>query len=239
MLEASGLNYTYPSTGIKAVRAAGLKIEKGKLCAVLGRSGCGKSTLISLLAGILTPDSGTVTLDGKPLLPKNHNIALIPQEGALLPWLTVEQNALLGYRIKTGRKQSPLLEPVLERMGLSPLRKRRPNGLSGGQRQRVSLSRALIQEAQLLLMDEPFSALDADTREDAQDFMRELAPPGAALMVTHSVEEAAVLGDTVIVMAEGEIRSVFENPLKNEKAPRESSSFYQICNELRAIMREQ
>lgn len=238
MIAFEGITYSYPHSEHPALRGVNLRTQ-GVTC-VLGASGCGKSTLIGIAAGYLTPDGGTATYQGMPISPKHVRIGLIPQDTGLLGWLTAEQNAALGLRLKEGRVDLSQVHAVLKSLGILSLKDRKPAQLSGGQRQRVAVARALTMDAQILLMDEPFSALDAASREDAQDFLRDVVKRTNAdvLLVTHSVEEAAVLGSTIAVMGEGVIREVFANPLADCNDPRAQAEFYPLCARLRNMMKE-
>ena len=169
---------------------------------MIGPSGCGKSTLLNVLAGLQKNYQGLVQINGANPSPKKQTIGFIPQNYGLLPWLTVKENILLGLKIKKEAKQG-LPQNLVDNLGLSNLLNRYPNNLSGGQQQRVSLARAFALKADLLLMDEPFSALDAITREEMQDVFIDLwqKQKVSTILVTHYVEEALYLGQKIIVRA--------------------------------------
>jgi len=182
-----------------------LTIQPGEFVAVVGPSGCGKSTLLSMAAGLDTPTAGHVSIDGKVLTAPHPESATVFQADQLLPWRTVLDNILLplGLRGKLTREHHEQAEAWLRRVGLAGFGNKYPHELSGGMRQRVSLCRALIQHPRLLLMDEPFGALDALTREqmiaDLQSLWTSLG--NSVLFITHGIDEAVFLADRVIVMS--------------------------------------
>lgn len=200
-----------------------LTLNEGEALAVLGASGCGKSTLINTLAGTVARDGGRVDYvkegERKPLSPKTHKIGVIPQNCGLLPWKTVQENCLLPLKIRheaVSAERDREIEAIYESLEISGLLCRYPGELSGGQAQRAAIARAFLMKPDLLLMDEPFSALDAITREEARElFLRvwERNRP-TTILVTHSIEEALFLGNTVLVMGarSGTIQHRMENP---------------------------
>ncbi|WP_329380885.1 ABC transporter ATP-binding protein [Streptomyces sp. NBC_01351] len=197
-----------------------LTVEAGEVLAVVGPSGCGKSTLLRTLAGLLPPLAGTVEQDGTPITGPSADRALVFQDDALLPWRTARSNVELPLAIRAsgrrtggggGRAQRRLVaEGWLERVGLAAHAQRLPHQLSGGQRQRVQLARALAARPRAVLMDEPFGALDAQTRAEMQDLLVDvLAGTGATVVfVTHDVDEALFLGDRVALPGTGEVLPV-------------------------------
>jgi NitT/TauT family transport system ATP-binding protein len=178
--------------------------EKGSFSAIIGPSGCGKTSLIRIMAGLLKPSTGTVLIGGDPVKNGGQDRAVIFQDYGLLPWKTVRANAELPLQIAgvKGENRKRVGELLL-RFGLEPFEKYYPHHLSGGMKQRLSIVRALAAEPKILLMDEPFSSLDALTREDVQDFLLEVKGElGLTIvMVTHSIEEAVYLADTVYVIS--------------------------------------
>lgn len=189
-----------------------LRIPPGELLTVVGPSGCGKTTLLRTLAGLLPPLAGRVTQDGRPVVRPGADRALVFQHDALLPWRSVRANVELPLAIRrvprAERRRSA--EEWLERIGLAGHAHRLPHQLSGGQRQRVQLARALAGRPRAVLMDEPFGALDAQTRAGMQDLLVEiLRGTGATVVfVTHDVDEALHLGDRVALFASGEVLDV-------------------------------
>lgn len=187
-----------------ALEDLSLTLEEGEILGVVGPSGCGKSTLLHVLSGIITEYEGRVLFDDVPPDPRAHSIALVPQGFALLPWMTVKQNILLPRTL--GRKRSPglaHLSEIIETLEIADLADRYPAQLSGGQRQRVALARAFVQDPDLLLLDEPFSALDIATADRSRALLRSSREDMAltTILVSHNLEEVAGLSDRVVVMA--------------------------------------
>lgn len=182
----------------QVLRNADLTIAAGEFIAVVGRSGCGKSTLLRLLAGLEPPDAGTIRFSGGTARPDTR---VIFQDARLLPWKRVDENVALG--LPKGRD----VLPALRQVGLEDRAREWPAVLSGGQRQRVALSRALVHDPQLLLLDEPLGALDALTRIEMQRMIETLwqARGFTALLVTHDVQEAVALADRVVLIEDGAI----------------------------------
>lgn len=191
-----------------------LTIERGEFVSVIGPSGCGKSTLLRIVAGLLPPDAGRVSIFGEdPVTACIHKqVGFVPQSPALLPWRTVLDNVLLPFQVNRRPRpgaatRDPVLEPreVLGAIGLGSVLHRRPSALSGGMAQRVAIARAFVFGAPLLVMDEPFSALDELTREALRQQLLDLWQQHrkTVLFVTHSVVEAVMLSDRVVVMSPG------------------------------------
>jgi len=225
---------------------------QGDAWAILGPSGCGKSTLLYLLAGLRLPSSGSVSIDGEIVFHPRPKNGLIIQDYGLLPWATVRKNVSLGLDIRQfygpDGKHAPLesnrsikdVQSWLDRLGLSELVDKFPAQLSGGQRQRTAIARTLVLNPDLLLMDEPFSSLDAPTRESLQDLVLELwrEQKLTLITVTHSIEEAAILGQKILLLEQPPNRSarIINNPdMKNPKF-RQSDSYQKICQQLRESM---
>ncbi|WP_222182566.1 ABC transporter ATP-binding protein [Geminicoccus harenae] len=180
-----------------------LSIAEGEAVAVVGRSGCGKSTLLRLLAGLDRPDAGRVTIDGTPVTGPRPDVAVVFQEPRLLPWLDVLGNVMVGLGGRGNREEArEQALRALRRVGLAEAAAKLPKTLSGGMAQRVGIARALVRRPRLLLLDEPFSALDALTKIELQgELDRIRAEDGPALLlVTHDLEEAAALADRVVVL---------------------------------------
>jgi len=203
------------STGVAALDGVSLDVAPGEFVCIVGASGCGKTTLLNLVAGLDRPTSGTVVVEGPdPGAPNSAasttavhggtRTAMLFQDSALFPWLTVAANVELPLRLRGVRSQerSAVAADLLERVHLADFRSKRPHELSGGMRQRAALARALAQDAGLLLMDEPFGALDAITRDLLHDELESLWLDRGftVLFVTHNVREAARLGDRIVLM---------------------------------------
>ncbi|GAA3231516.1 ABC transporter ATP-binding protein [Actinocorallia longicatena] len=189
----------------RALEDITLEIQDGEFVCIVGASGSGKSTLLSLIAGLDAPTTGTITVDGRPVTGPGPERGLVFQTGALHPWRTVEENVGFGLELlrmkKTERRER--VAWYLAEVGLRGLEGRLPRELSGGQRQRVAIARALVCEPSVLLLDEPFGALDCQTKDDMQVFLRQVWKDTGTtiLMVTHDVEEAVFLAQRVVVFA--------------------------------------
>ena len=201
MLVLDRLGKTYPN-GVHALGGVSLEVEPGEIVAVIGGSGCGKSTLLRAIGGLDPATEGTVTLDGERITRPHEKIGIIFQEPRLLPWLKVADNVGFGLGDRPKAEGAQRVAAALNRVGLTDKATVWPRELSGGQAQRVAIVRALVPRPEVLLLDEPFSALDAFTRADLQDHLLDLwtdARP-TLILVTHDVDEAIVLADRVMVM---------------------------------------
>lgn len=228
------------------------RIQRGESWAVLGPSGCGKSTLLYLIAGLRFPISGKVLVDGEPILRPRPHTGFIIQDYGLLPWATVRENAELGLKIRNfygpdGRhapRNTPMVEidssPWLKRLGLLDIQDKYPSQISGGQRQRTAIARTLSLNPDLLLMDEPFSSLDAPTREDMQALTLDLWREHdlTLVSVTHSIEEAAILGENILLLhaPPNEEAQVIKNPGMHDSDYRLSREYQSVCLDLRERM---
>lgn len=236
------LDYEGSGRSVRALDSLALEIAEGECVSVIGPSGCGKSTALLLAAGLLTPSSGRVLVGGETAAGPRRQTALILQEYGLLPWKTVADNASLGLRIRHVPRAEERIraEEALARVGLAEFARSYPGELSGGMRQRLALARAIALDADLLLMDEPLSALDALTREDLQDVLLELwrARRHTSVLVTHSIEEAVYLGRRVVVLSPrpGRVAAVVDNPGMGAPGYRASETFLARCTELRALL---
>jgi NitT/TauT family transport system ATP-binding protein len=193
-----------------------LDVAEGEFVAIVGPSGCGKSTFLNVVAGLTFPVAGEISVMGKPVTGPETDRAVVFQDYALMPWRTTEANVRFGLELQ-GRVDSETKEKIahyIKLVGLSGFEKAYPRELSGGMRQRVGLARALATEPRLLLMDEPFAAVDAMTREVMQDELaRIVAETGQAILfITHSVDEAIILADRIAVVTSrpGSIREIIE-----------------------------
>jgi len=232
--------------------------ERGEVWAVLGPSGCGKSTLLMLLAGLLHPLAGKVVIDGERIVRPRPRTGLILQEYGLLPWATVQDNVMLGLRIRRfygpdGRHvpRDERLDPAetqarvehwLARLGIADVAAKYPGQISGGQRQRAAIARTLVLDPDLVLMDEPFSALDAPTRESLQALTLSLCEETGVtvVLVTHNIEEAAFVGQKVLLLSEPPNRepNVLENVHNARVEYRHSEADQNACLTLRSRMGE-
>ena len=215
------------------------ELAKGETLSVIGPSGCGKSTLLYLLAGLTAPDRGRVVLPGAPV---PGRAAFIPQDYGLFPWKTVEENLALPLLLRgdapAAREQA--VRAMLDELHLSGLEQRYPNQISGGQRQRVAMGRALIAGPDILLMDEPFSSLDAITREHMQNVVLDLwkARHVTSVLVTHNVAEAVFLGKWIMVLHGRPARKVLwlENPHFGDPLCRSSSGYFALTQQVGAAL---
>jgi ABC-type nitrate/sulfonate/bicarbonate transport system ATPase subunit len=211
----------------EALRHVDLVIDKGQFTCLIGASGCGKSTLLRIIAGFEQPTSGSVDIYDHPVNGPGSDRGMVFQDYALFPWLSVRENIAFGPRQKglTKAQVSEITAEYLNMVGLAPFADRFPSQLSGGMKQRVAIARVLANDANILLMDEPFGALDALTREQLQDELLQIwARTGVTVIfVTHSVEEATLLADRVVVMTAGPGRIETDIPICLER-PRDVSS---------------
>jgi NitT/TauT family transport system ATP-binding protein len=223
-------------SAVHALDRVSLGADKGEFVCLIGASGCGKSTLLNLLAGLDSPTSGTVDVNGRT--------GLMFQESALFPWLTVEQNIALALKLSGTPKRSrkERVDQLLGSVHLSDFGTKRPHELSGGMRQRVALARAFAQDADVLLMDEPFGALDAMTRDLLHDELERLWTTHSftVIFVTHNVREAARLADRVVLLSSrpGRVAHVFDN---NIPRPRriDEPEVSAMASEITAKLREE
>jgi NitT/TauT family transport system ATP-binding protein len=241
MIEVEGLSFAYG--GLPVLQDISLSVPAGGSLAVIGPSGCGKTTLLYNLAGLRRPNSGRILVGGVEVHGPREKTAVILQHYGLFPWKTVNENAGLGLRIRgvPGNERSRRLRPILEDLGIAELGDRFPRQLSGGQRQRVAIARALAMDPDLLIMDEPFSSLDALTRETHQNLLLSLwREKGITLvLVTHSIEEAAFLGQEIVILSERPARvgCVLSNPGVGTENYRSQPAFQQLGTELRDLLK--
>ena len=235
------LQYDRPEGGILTVLDhINLHIAPGERWAVIGPSGCGKSSMLHVLAGLQTVTSGSVQYQGAAHTKPHGEISVILQEYGLFPWKTVEQNVGLPLELQKVPKKEikTRVNEMLAQLKLSEHGRKYPSELSGGQRQRVAIARALIAQPKALLMDEPFSALDALTRETMQNIVLELCERQnlTLVMVTHNIEEAIFLGQKIAVFSDnsGRISHIADNGHSGEVSYRGTEEFYRHCSLLRS-----
>lgn len=223
IIDVRGAALTYQSDNgeVEALRDVSFSLAEGELCSIVGPSGCGKSTLLGAIAGLETLDSGTIVVDGQEVRGPSPKIGLMPQRDQLFEWKTIWDNVLLGLRVR--REDTPqrraYVAQLLQRYGLEDFAHKRPAQLSGGMRQRCALIRTLATEPRILLLDEPFSALDYQTRlavsADIHAILR--AEGKTALLVTHDIAEAVSMSDRVVVLSHrpAEVRAIHDmGPLR-------------------------
>ena len=219
----SGVSMQYPTASgpLQVVDDISFSINQGDFVSLVGPSGCGKTTLLNMAAGFLQPTAGRVTLDGKPITGPGPDRGVMFQEYGVFPWLTVEQNIGFGLNLRRQGKLSAAekretVERYLALMGLADFRHAYPKALSGGMRQRLALARTYAVHSEFVLMDEPFGALDAQTRSAMHDLLLEVlhAEGKTVLLITHSVEEAVYLSNKILVISArpSRIREVVEVP---------------------------
>lgn len=246
MICIKDLSVRYEAFGERyaALEDINLELEAGQTCAIIGPSGCGKSTILKVLAGIIKDFAGTVKINGQPITPSQQKIGFIPQNYGLLPWKNVYENICLGVKIKNKKANTDqkTLEFFIQQLGLRGLENRYPGELSGGQQQRVALARSFLLQPDLLLMDEPFSALDAITREDIQDVFLTVWKKYSVstVLVTHYVEEAVYLGQKIVILsgAPGKVSKIIDNPLFGIEDIRSQPNFFQLTQELRKMIKK-
>ena len=244
MIKVDNLEVVYQNKNSRLIALSNVSFDlpKGMTCAIIGPSGCGKSTLLYVLAGLLKNNGGDVLINGEAVRPNRRETALILQDYGLLPWKTAFQNTALGLEIR-GVAQAETFAAVQEAMtelGIWEFREHYPVQLSGGQRQRVAIARSLTLKPNLFLMDEPFSSLDALTREVLQDTLLEFwkRRQAAIVLVTHSIEEAVFVGQKILIFSKGpgRILDVVENNEMGDHDYRNKPLFYQRCSQVRAII---
>ncbi len=259
MIRFSQVTFAYPNQA-PLFQDFDWQVEAGEAWAVIGPSGCGKSTLLYLVAGLRQPNAGQILVDGRPVPRPRASTGLVLQDFGLLPWATVWENVALVMRIGQfyRRKHTPPDAPRpyprpdiapaqvdrwLARLGIADQRDKYPGQISGGQRQRVAIARSLLQQPNLLLMDEPFSSLDALTREDLQRLTLELRQETGVttVIVTHNIEEAVYLGRRILLLgrAPNTVARVVENPGAGALDFRRQLAYQEKCTELRTLLAEE
>ncbi|HEX5803976.1 MAG TPA: ABC transporter ATP-binding protein [Azospira sp.] len=216
-IEDVGMRFDTKKGPFVALRDVDLTIEKGEFIALIGHSGCGKSTLLNLIAGLTTPTDGVLICDGREIAGPGPERAVVFQNHSLLPWLTCFENVYLAVERVFGAKEGkPKLklrtQEALALVGLTHAEQKYPHEISGGMKQRVGIARALSMQPKVLLMDEPFGALDALTRAKLQDELMKIcdATGATVVMVTHDVDEAVLLSDRIVMMTNGPAATIGE-----------------------------
>ncbi len=240
------LTFGTPKGSLNVVEDVTYDIYDGDFIAVIGPSGCGKTTMMSMLAGFQKPTSGQVLFDGKPVGGPGPERGVIFQEYGVFPWLTVQQNIAFGLQLKANRVEAKEREDIcrhyLELMGLSDFANSYPKHLSGGMRQRLAIARAYAVKPQFLLMDEPFGALDAQTRSNMQNLLlRVLSSEGKTVMlITHSVEEAIYLASRIVVVTArpARIKEIIDVPFTypRDESIQERPEFGELRSHIRELV---
>ncbi|MFN3646707.1 MAG: ABC transporter ATP-binding protein [Gemmobacter sp.] len=234
LVEIKGVTHAYRTKAgpLPVLDDLTLSIPEGRFCAVVGPSGCGKSTLTRLIAGLMKPDTGEVWLHGERVKSPRKTVGMAFQNPVLLEWRTILENVMLPLEIVAPRmppaKREARARELLALVGLSKFEGKRPSQLSGGMRQRASLCRSIVHKPEVLIMDEPFGALDAFTREDLWQLMHRLRAeePFTALLITHDLRESVYLADEVIVLSDRPARVQYRMKI-DMPAPRPLSMLYE------------
>ncbi|MFO0995957.1 MAG: ABC transporter ATP-binding protein [Alphaproteobacteria bacterium] len=224
MLALNGISKRF-DRGVVALDDVSFTLERGDILAVVGTSGCGKSTLLRIIAGLERPSAGSVAIDGENVAGPHPHAGFVFQEPRLMPWLTIKDNVLFGVDTLAAKDRAAAADKALGELGLADIGGSLPHQLSGGMAQRVAIARALMTEPSVLLLDEPFSALDAFTRLNLQEHLLSVwhRHRPTMVLVTHDIEEALALADRVIVMRSAPGR-IFRDIRLDEHRPRKRSS---------------
>ncbi|MEO9190358.1 MAG: ABC transporter ATP-binding protein [Acetobacteraceae bacterium] len=246
-IEIAGVSKTYDRPGappVRALTATDLTLNEGEFFSLVGPSGCGKSTILNMVAGLLAPTGGSLRIAGQPVTGPNPSTGIVFQKATLLRWLTVYENIVLP--VKVARPVTPDVEVfakhLLELTGLIDFKDRYPTELSGGMQQRAAIVRALINDPTVLLMDEPFSALDEFTRETLNDELLRLwsERPKTVLFITHNISEAVYLSDRIGVMNSkpGRLNNVIDVDLARPRLPslRSEADYYDVVRTVRRLI---
>jgi len=206
---------------VQALDRVSFSVRDGEIVALIGPSGCGKTTALRVAMGLDASSGGRVTVDGREVHGCGHDRGMVFQHAELLPWLSARQNVMFGLEMKgmRGTELHETAEKYLDLVGLKGSQNRRPHQLSGGMKQRVGIARALAIDPKVLLMDEPFGALDAQTRESLQAELLDLhgRTQKTILFVTHDLDEAVLIADRIVVMKNGRVEEIMEVPLKRPR----------------------
>lgn len=231
IIEFKDVSRIYKAAKVTAITDVNFEVNDGEFFGLIGPSGCGKSTILRLIGGIEEQSSGTIE--------KPKEVSMVFQSGALLPWMTVEENVSLVNRVKglPAREIEQQTTKYLQMVDLEAFRFRYPRELSGGQRQRVGIARALAVEPKVLLLDEPFSALDPFTTDEMHEYLLKIwhETGKTIVMVSHSIEEAIFLSDHIAIMKQGSIKEIVEVDLKRPRNP-ESKEFLKHLDRVKLIL---
>ncbi|WP_028029999.1 ABC transporter ATP-binding protein [Gemmobacter nectariphilus] len=247
LVELRGVTHAYRTKAgpLPVLNDLTISIPEGEFCAVVGPSGCGKSTLTRLIAGLMKPDTGEVWLHGERVKSPRKTVGMAFQNPVMLEWRTILENVMLPLEIVAPRMSRALREErarqLLALVGLEGFEAKRPSQLSGGMRQRASLCRAIVHKPEVLIMDEPFGALDAFTREDLWQLMHRLRAeePFTALLITHDLRESVYLADEIIVLSDRPARVQYRMKI-DMPSPRPIEMLYEPDSVAKlAILREQ
>ena len=227
LIDIKGVRHAYPTASgpLPVLDGLDVTVEEGGFCAVVGPSGCGKSTLTRLVAGLMKPDEGEVWLHGDLVKSPRSTVGMAFQNPVLLEWRSILKNVMLPLEIVPGGLRGKAAEDrarsLLSLVGLEGFEDKRPSELSGGMRQRASLCRALVHQPEVLILDEPFGALDAFTREDLWQTMHDVKEkePFTAILITHDLREAIFLGDQVVVLSGRPARTQFVMDIERTEKP--------------------
>ncbi|MEM9434676.1 MAG: ABC transporter ATP-binding protein [Pseudomonadota bacterium] len=247
LIDIKNVRHAYATAGMPLPVLDGLEltVEEGGFCAVVGPSGCGKSTLTRLIAGLMRPDEGEVWLHGELVKGPRSTVGMAFQNPVLLEWRTILQNVMLPLEIVPGGLKGEAAKQrarsLLELVGLGGFEDKRPSELSGGMRQRASLCRALVHQPDVLILDEPFGALDAFTREDLWQTMHEVKEkePFTAVLITHDLRESIFLGDQVVVLSGRPARTQYVMSIERTKKPTLDDLYTPEAAERLATLRHQ
>lgn len=246
LLELKNVSLTYQTLNdeITAIEGLSFNCNEQEFISIIGPSGCGKTTILSLIAGLIEPTNGRILINNEPVNERNDNLGYMLQKDQLFPWRTIEKNVLLPLEIKgmNTLENREFALSLLKKYGLYDFRKNYPEQLSGGMRQRVALIRTLVSNPKLLLLDEPFSALDYQTRLSVCDDVANIikAEGKTAVLVTHDISEAISMSDKIIVLTDrpAKVKSIFKpniagtSPLRKRESPDFSLWFEKIWREL-------
>lgn len=257
-IRARGLRKEFPHIGkgvkdaptvTEVLRTFDLDIHEGEFLALLGPSGCGKSTFLNILAGLESYDGGELLLDGSPVRGVSKNVGVVFQSYALFPWLSVQKNVEVGLKVRSipSDERHQTSQRILKTVGLENFAHHLPHRLSGGMRQRVAIARSLAYDPEVLVLDEPFAALDAQTREFLQNELLRIWESGARkktiLFVTHSIDEAIFLSDRIAVMTKrpGSVKDLIDVslPRPRDDDSRASAEFGRIRGRVAQILKEE